>query len=53
MLDVFKYDIINDVYINETPLEAINTKYHEGVIAFSHLEIPCILLENILFQIFL
>ena len=35
VLDVFKYDIINDVYINETPLEAINTKYHEGVIAFS------------------
>tara|TARA_B100001109_G_scaffold39598_1_gene31178 strand:+ start:62 stop:2029 length:1968 start_codon:yes stop_codon:yes gene_type:complete len=37
VLDVFKYDIINDVYINETPLEAINTKYHEGVIAFSPL----------------
>ena len=35
VLDVFKYDVINDVYINETPLEAINTKYHEGVIAFS------------------
>jgi len=35
VLDIFKYDIINDVYINETPLEAINTKYHEGVIAFS------------------
>ena len=35
VLDVFKYDIINDVYINETPLDAINTKYHEGVIAFS------------------
>ena len=35
VLDVFKYDIINDVYINETPFEAINTKYHEGVIAFS------------------
>ena len=37
VLDVFKYDVINDVYINETPLEAINTKYHEGVIAFSPL----------------
>ena len=35
VLDVFKYDVINDVYLNETPLEAINTKYHEGVIAFS------------------
>ncbi len=35
VLDVFKYDVINDVYINETPLDAINTKYHEGVIAFS------------------
>ena len=35
VLDVFKYDVINDVYINETPLEAINTKYHEGVIALS------------------
>ena len=35
VLDIFKYDVINDVYINETPLEAINTKYHEGVIAFS------------------
>ena len=35
VLDVFKYDVINDVYINETPLEAINTKYHEGVITFS------------------
>jgi len=35
VLDVFKYDVINDVYINETPLEAINTKYHEGVISFS------------------
>ena len=35
VLDIFKYDIINDVYINETPLDAINTKYHEGVIAFS------------------
>ena len=35
MLDVFKYDVINDIYLNETPLEAINTKYHEGVIAFS------------------
>ena len=35
VLDLFKYDVINDVYINETPLEAINTKYHEGVIAFS------------------
>ena len=37
VLDVFKYDVINDVYINETPLEAINTKYHEGVITFSPL----------------
>ena len=35
VLDVFKYDVINDVYINENPLEAINTKYHEGIIAFS------------------
>ena len=35
VLDVYKYDIINDVYINETPVDAINTKYHEGVIAFS------------------
>ncbi len=35
VLDVFKYDVINDVYLNETPFEAINTKYHEGVIAFS------------------
>ena len=35
VLDVFKYDVINDIYLNETPLEAINTKYHEGVIAFS------------------
>ena len=35
VLDVFKYDVINDIYINETPLDAINTKYHEGVIAFS------------------
>ena len=35
VLDVFKYDVINDVYINETSLDAINTKYHEGVIAFS------------------
>jgi len=35
VLDVYKYDIINDVYINETSLDAINTKYHEGVIAFN------------------
>ncbi len=35
VLDVYRYDIINDVYINETPVDAINTKYHEGVIAFS------------------
>jgi len=35
VLDVFKYDVINDVYINENPIEAINTKYHEGIIAFS------------------
>ena len=35
VLDIFKYDVINDIYLNETPLEAINTKYHEGVIAFS------------------
>ena len=31
VLDVYRYDIINDVYINETPVDAINTKYHEGV----------------------
>ena len=35
VLDVFKYDVINDVYLNETPLDAINSKYHEGIIAFS------------------
>lgn len=35
VLDVFKYDVINDVYLNETPFDAINSKYHEGIIAFS------------------
>ena len=35
VLDVFKYDVINDVYLNETPLDAINSKYHEGIIAFN------------------
>ena len=35
VLDVYKYDAINKVYLNETPFDDINTKYHEGIIAFS------------------
>ena len=35
VLDVYKYDVINKVYLNETPFDDINTKYHEGIIAFS------------------
>ena len=35
VLDVYKYDVINKVYLNETPLDDINSKYHEGIIAFS------------------
>ena len=35
VLDVYKYDAINKVYLNETPFDEINTKYHEGIIAFS------------------
>ena len=35
VLDVYKYDVINKVYLNEIPFDDINTKYHEGIIAFS------------------
>ena len=35
VLDVYKYDVINKVYLNETPFDDINTKYHEGIIAFN------------------